>query len=584
MLRRLPMSLRTALAFLLAQLLCASALGQAYGGFLPGQPANAPGITVTADGFRVSDSNGSLFRFYEPAGKVTLTQATARTAQWTFEGPRSAPKAVSANSWAPGLELTVNQGFRVRLSTLARPLVSVPGATFDGAPTPRVPWVLISFRDPEPALLLSFRGQVSDVRVEGSPGEWVLRLRPAFEGPIRIAAPFGQLPPPGSGPLVGRLGDLVAAAERHAQVWVQPAPRVLRYTVLSAPGALDLNWTFDRAGAVIPPAIVLATTQAGVQILSPFQVVSPAFVQGPLALVQGTQLRVRVPARLLPRGRALTAGPWTQAAASQPGAMFIAAAPWDLLAAERQAIADAYRAAPRAPHPLLGTQGFGAADEPGWAALAGLASRQARVLASQSESSQANLALTSLLWARDPWTLLAPGGPAANADAAAAGLLATDLQRQGDGALSGLGVLGLAARPAHIRSAGLAFDVPPAPIPEQLSSILGIGGRIPEWGRVSKSPLWLRAGPPAWVTRAPNGWLLTWRTRGPGLAAFDFAPGPAFTAQPVLNLSSAEPGTAPDGGQTLRARSQEPGVCQVLLTFPNDEGLEFPPTAPPAPG
>src|SRR5208282_3161372 len=97
------------------------------------------------------------------------------------------------------------------------------GSVAVGVPTPKLPWVLVSFEGQSAPFLLTLpAGSEGSFRVSGKPGDFKLSLQDPFSGWLRVAYPFGAHE--FSTNSAGELGQLVSRFQRVADLYLAPVP------------------------------------------------------------------------------------------------------------------------------------------------------------------------------------------------------------------------------------------------------------------------------------------------------------------------------------------------------------------------
>jgi hypothetical protein len=226
---------------------------------------------------------------------------------YTFVDRPLSPVKAMANPFAEGVELYFREGFAFRVSSLGAPIITWrEGSAGDGVPAPASDFHLISFRDAQPPVLLSYPGKPLPLKVTGEPGNWVVRSGAPFEGWVRVIAPFGREIRNGAD--ASQLGAMSEAIVPHLSRWTALAPELLGITADVDGNGLVGRWRFDRAAAVLPPILVAAVRgELGrkATLLSPATI---AFPGGP-SVTKDTELVLRFPDAVWRPGRALGSEP-----------------------------------------------------------------------------------------------------------------------------------------------------------------------------------------------------------------------------------------------------------------------------------
>jgi len=433
-------------------LLAGFATGHPFGRFGYGAFPQVPGFEIDLEGFRVAHPAADKLRFNSKATlwRPALVSDLAITGLLTG-GPRC-PTKLRVNLLAPGFELYFQSGVLLRFSSLSGPFLSWnEGSVGSNVPTPEVPWVMVTFRDSQPPLLLSTIGPNAAFRVDGKAGDWRLRTMDARAGWIRVSAPLGDRPYPANS--AAQLGDLVRRLRPEIPFLTGPAPNWLETSIEEDPQGVVATWRFDRPGAILPAPIVLAPL-AGypLKLQSPTRRLSGANELGPVTAATEARFTVRFPVRRIPTGRSLSLGeakwepPATVSAIDIPTVAELAfanlTAQRDLVAktASRGALEEYLASANYEVEPNTGQR------LPYTASGRGLDLAAAHALLMQAETtaekatSEPNSLLTSVAWRRDwyTWRVWARDQSVsrrASALAALAGALCVEKERRLDAAM-----------------------------------------------------------------------------------------------------------------------------------------------------
>ncbi len=301
------MGRRSISATLIASLACV-ALSQGFGRFGYSESIAIPGFSVGRDGFKVNHPAADTFRF-DSSAKLWKPVATSELSQTVFLGtaPR-APSKLRVELLGSGFSVYCETGFSFTLSALSGPFLSWPdGSVGPDVPTPKAKWVLISFRDAQPPVLLGFLGPPCAVEVSGKSGRWRIRSEGAYRGWIRVVAPLGIVPFAAHG--ASQLGAAVQRIKASATYFSDPVPRPISFETIEDAQGVEAKWTFDRVGAVVPVAALLAPLGGyPLRILSQVKRLEGYNESGPVSVCEGNDLTVRLPVRRIPTGRSVSVG------------------------------------------------------------------------------------------------------------------------------------------------------------------------------------------------------------------------------------------------------------------------------------
>ncbi len=186
------------------------------------------------------------------------------------------------------------------------PLLSWKQGTVNaGIPTAASPWCLVSFQSQQPPVLLTFDDDVQ-LELSGQAGDWTLRTRAAYSGWVRVSLPLGQKK---IGADAHALGEAVQYVEKFIPYAETGSPELKGLTIKSDDISLTAIWTFDKPGAVVPPALILARYGGyPVQIRSGLTESSADLHEGPTVFAAQSKLIAVFPLTRIPAGRAFLVG------------------------------------------------------------------------------------------------------------------------------------------------------------------------------------------------------------------------------------------------------------------------------------
>ncbi|MBS1723391.1 MAG: hypothetical protein JSS66_10615 [Armatimonadetes bacterium] len=505
---------------------------QAFGRFGYTNLPQVPGFMFTEESFRTRASGSDSFSFLRalPLKRVSTTAEVTKYSSGVFAGT---PQGVTVNLRSPGFELDCPLGLELKLSTLSSPNLTVPGATYGAeTPTPPSSWVLVSFADKQPPVLLVFLdGAGPEVVVKGRSGEWKLKTVGLYKGKVRICLPFGLQSLTAN--TVGTLGALSQKLQSQESLWTQPAPSLVSRTIVEEPDALRVTWMFDREGAIVPPSAVLCKA-AGYKVKTESPVVDSgaALEDGPVVFCRESSLTLSFPMVRIPTGRALalgTPGPPRQLSAPPLGLGETCELTMSNLTAGRAAtIVDEAHAALEeyfskslfAIEPGSQSQLPYGADGRGMDFAAAHAFLTQGLSLSQGETATANSLLTSLLWRMDPltWRFWAADRVTASRAAAIASMAAAldpEPTKRIEAALLHAGLCAESALPKFTQRLGLpvAEAAPSAPLVGLRNAIFQTGAPDPaasEYLKTLTSDVRVVSVEPVVAVSTPRGIEVTW--------------------------------------------------------------------------
>ncbi len=296
---------------------------QSFGRFGYSPLPSIPGFRLSTEGFRSSSEGAETLKFPSELTGFKATEVSDRAA--LYAGPEVAgmPSKIRVNLRSPGFSLYFPQGLTLQSGALQNPYLSwAEGSVGPDVPTPKSPWILVSFQDKQPPVLLVFEGGPVEMVSGGKPADWTISTREPYAGWVRVCLPLGHSARPGTN--ASSLGEQVQEVLKSIGVWSAPSPLLINFEVRSDAESITAVWTFDRAGAVVPPAALLA--RAGgypIQILSGVRTTGADLWDGPLTVTAEAKLAIKFPMSRVPLGRSLTLG-------SVPTDLIASASPFDV--------------------------------------------------------------------------------------------------------------------------------------------------------------------------------------------------------------------------------------------------------------
>lgn len=231
--------------------------GQAFGRFGFSTFFDLPAMVVNSKGVIAKNPMADQLRFPTEL-KTWKALATTDIAQTVAcqEQP-GCPNRLVANLLSPGVAMQFSSGFSFQTSSNLAPYVSWDiGSCGAGVPTPPVNWILVSFHDAQPPVLIKLGGQAKTAfEVTGQSGAWRISTPDPYKGWLRIGYPLGR---------EGRatrsaadLGRLVKEITPDLPLWADAPAGIKKLDIKS--DEFGLNVTYDFGGpALVPPPIILA--------------------------------------------------------------------------------------------------------------------------------------------------------------------------------------------------------------------------------------------------------------------------------------------------------------------------------------
>ena len=491
-----------------------------------------PGWRFDGNGFRADAPGAEWLRFPETVPPRVLETIDDRRVVFRTGGRVWMPQKLRFDLTDVGPLMRCPKGLDLRLSSTAAPYLSwTEGSVGPNVPTPLVKWLLLSFQDGQPPIVIGFSGEPAAFSLRGSPGAWSLRSAEKTDlGWVRLALPYGNRPFATNS--AATLGQATLVAAENAALWSQPPVEMTDFAVEGDPNGVTATWTFDRPNVVVPTAFDLAPPGGYIlKILSPARRLAMPLgetgerTETSTVITEGNTLTVRFPTRELPLGRALAIGPPGPLTAPPTFGDVGAVARFSLdllLAGRTPGPTDLdplyYESAPSATEPLTGQRLL---FEPNGKGL-DLAAAQALFTRCRASAEATAMPpepqLVSLIWRRDWRTMTFFGvdeaqGRRAGALAALAGAFSPDPSRRLEGALF---ETGLAAARARAGLRALDANAPSPRLSEPFDRLRNavfnrLGPKDPFWD-VLASPVRIVSEP---SFRTDDGATLAWTARTP---------------------------------------------------------------------
>jgi len=416
-----------------------------------------PGFRFEARGFAVDADNADWLDWGSPvAWKVE--DLSDRHAHYLPSTPGPIER-LESNLRAPGFVVSFSGEASLQSKALLEPILTIKEASFGpGIQVPEAPWVAISLGPNQPPVLAAGLDAPIHAKVSGSAGGWTLHLT----GPkrVRLSLPRGHLP------LADRtartLGAIAQAVDHSREFWIAEAPALMTFDVREEGGSLVAEWKFDRAGAVVPPGILLAK-QAGcpIQVESLVSLVNAPLDDGPTAFTAEPRLTVRFPFHPMVEGSPLVRDLPATRGKMSPLQVFLGSLFSGLVSDEdrlhaREALVGSLE---RVEQPITGVP-LGFTGESKGALAVSLLALARRLRA--DPSSDDNPSRNELLWAHDErsLTLWLPGQEAADAMAVLALELTLEprVERRLAGSMLATGLIAQSAVPKFREKYGFRQD------------------------------------------------------------------------------------------------------------------------------
>ncbi len=263
---------------------------------------------MNQSGFKTLFSGSDRFTFASPL-KIWNPVLTNQGRQVVLtDGGIGKPSKIRFDLWDCGVSFYFPAGIDLKLHSTGSPFLSwQDGSVRDGIPTPKVPWVCLSFSDQQPPIIFGFPGEKGALEISGELGNWSIRSAKTFKGWVRVALPFG-LEPMRSTTVQG-LGKVSLRCKKEEDLWSAPIGDVSEPVLEDDPDGIVATWTLPRKRTVVPNSFYLSALGGyPCHILSDVATYASSTNEGPLVLSKTNTLVVRLPIKRIPSGRGLSIG------------------------------------------------------------------------------------------------------------------------------------------------------------------------------------------------------------------------------------------------------------------------------------
>ncbi len=564
--------------------------GQAFGRFGYQQSVDIPGWKVDRTGFVAKDPQAEKIRFPAPSQDWKPTTTTDTEQVVSLNCPPGGPSKLGVNLFGLGFSLYFPKGIDLQVGSTGTPYLSwEQGTVEDGIPTPPSSWLMVSFKNKQPAMVFGFPDTPTSLTVTGGPGAWILKGPKDFKGWVRIALARGLDSQLANTP--GALGRLSQDAASHSGFWTNPIPKLLKTSIESDLHSVTATWQFDRAGAVVPaPAMLANLGNYPLTVRSQTKRLPGFNENGPIDVLVGKELSIRFPIKRIPTGRSLAIG-------IQPSDPIGTVSPIDItsvvelaldsLVAGRDALTR--KSAEEAVTEFVSQVSF--TPEP-WTQQQlpydsyghGLDLAAAHALLSQAvtstsrSTSEANSMLTSVCWRQDwatwqVWTSDETIAQRTGALAALAGAFCPEPERRLAAAMFQAGLCGRRGLDVWRRRKEFITDVPKMiePLYGVRKGIFGIEGPVEEGESFAASllsPLRIFTEQAVNLTKRGNDYFLQWSVVDAKPSVMTLANAYPIEATASSNISKLKVEAAL-GFTELHFVPETSGVCEVKITLPN---------------
>lgn len=593
---------RRAFSLICLVILSVGAYPQAFGRFGYERSIVVPGFKIDREGFVANDSLADKIRFGLPSKEWKPLSTSSGEQLVQLSAQSGTPDKIMFNLFGLGFSLLFGNGIDLKVRSFEAPYLSwTQGTVAENVATPVTSWLLLSFRDRQPPIVFGFPGAKASLTISGSAGDWSIKSAKSFRGWVRVCLPQGTTSELAN--TAASLGRLSKTAQINAKLWTGLPPRLLKTSIASDLHSVTATWQFDKPGAVVPPAAVLASMGGYmVQVRSPM-VRLPGWTEaGPTDILKTNSLTVRLPIRRVPTGRCLSAGtqlPNPLGSVSPQDIPSVAELALESVVGERDALTKKisedtttefisqanYTIEPWTRQQLPFDQSGKGID---------LAAAHALLLQAVTSSSQAssesNSLLTSVAWRQDwltwrVWTSDEATSQRAGALAALTGCFCPEPERRLTAAMFQAGLSGLRGLNIWKRRKGLADTVPKLiePLYGVRKGLFGLIGPTEEGEAFALSllsPIRVFSGGPVSMAKASNAYILKTDVVELKPYVLILASKYPIEARPAANIANLKV-VAALGFTELHYTPTVAGKCEFRLTIPFYG--ELPPLAAPVP-
>ena len=288
--------------------LAVTGFGQAFGRFGYRNFSDYGGLRFDSEGFESKFPNATRIHFSQPSNvwKPILTSDTEQTV--ILEDRPSCPQKAKLSLVGTGISLYFQDGIDFKLRCNQAPFLTwQEGSVNPNVSTPDVKWLVLSFRDNQPPLVLGFPSQAISLITTGSAGAWSVHSEPHLKCWVRVGLLSGLEPKLAL--TAGRLGKLGNLAKGQSSLWTTMPPKLRKLSFAEDLYSVTATWTFDAPGAAVPSSAMLAPLGGYRLDVRSATTRLPGWNEnGPIDILKGDSLTIRFPIKRVPTGRCLSIG------------------------------------------------------------------------------------------------------------------------------------------------------------------------------------------------------------------------------------------------------------------------------------
>jgi hypothetical protein len=282
------------------------AFGDAFGRFGFLQQLDLPGVVVTRAGFRAKSPHASNFAFLQRSKEWAAAVTTDTGQTVVLQTAPKCPRKLAANLYAPGFQLFIDDNFALNNSSQGTPYLTWnDGSVAPGVPTPDLHYVILSFSDAEPPLLVVLPGNTKgSFQVAGKPGAWQLSVEQSVKGWVHVCYPFGDDEIAAS--TAGDLGRVAMKLHPNEAFFTGDTPQLQSVDIEANDDSVTATWKFSGP-FLVPPAVISAPIGGyPLELDSGYEPLGGATENGPLWESKGNSLRIKFPCRRIGPGRPIS--------------------------------------------------------------------------------------------------------------------------------------------------------------------------------------------------------------------------------------------------------------------------------------
>ncbi|MBL8086987.1 MAG: hypothetical protein JNM85_02810 [Chthonomonas sp.] len=208
---------------------------------------------ISAAGFKITNARSDELQFAFPLRDAKVDWDRLAVRGLSVAPAKLSPTRLRASGFSEGFEMFFTAGFALRVSSLGAPYLSwQEGSVAPGVLCAPSKFIALSFRDDQPPILFCFPDQLTTMKIDGRPGEWIIRSGSQLSGWVRVIAPFGARGYPTV--TAADLGRLVKALQPSLPRWTSPSTRLSEVRANRTADGLVAQFKFDGVGATMPQA------------------------------------------------------------------------------------------------------------------------------------------------------------------------------------------------------------------------------------------------------------------------------------------------------------------------------------------